>query len=472
MGISTSDRPENLQAGKGLALPGLVLGLLTGLLSYGIIEFWVDGNDENYLAITSLFFLVTASIAYLLLAEAGQFARASVAAIVIAAFLALPDYFMFSTLAIETGNYDSFPGMFWMMAGRGLSAYLLITLVKAGFENSTAVFSIPSYPQVFFHGLTIPLIAGGAKLFAGLALLLLFAWAYLLKQMDVDFFHKLFQEPWFILPFLGAIGGLSIALMRGQQSVLNALRFVLLLFCRILMVITALFTVTLLLVLATKGVGVVFDRPYPSMWMMALAIAGMLIFNGVYQNGEAGPPPIWLRIPTLITLIGFPVYALLAFYAFGLRIEEYGLTPTRIVGIAINGLVAGYSLVCLAGLITELNWRGQKWMPLVGPLNILMAGFWVVVLFLLATPILNPWAMSAQSQYNQIAQQKTAAEEFDFGYLRFKLGRHGDHALDKMLKLTDHPEADAIQSGISRARSAENYWSYKNQFDAPVTEPN
>ena len=69
------------------------------------------------------------------------------------------------------------------------------------------------------------------------------------------------------------------------------------------MIITAVFTVTLLIVFAVKGVGVVFDRPYPSAWMMGLALLGMLIFNGVYQNGEGGPPPLWLRIPTLITLV-------------------------------------------------------------------------------------------------------------------------------------------------------------------------
>ena len=78
--------------------------------------------------------------------------------------------------------------------------------------------------------------------FAGLALILLFAWAALLKQMDVRFFSELFDEPWFILPFLGAIGGLSISMIRGQRAVLGALRFVLLLFSRLAMPIMALFS--------------------------------------------------------------------------------------------------------------------------------------------------------------------------------------------------------------------------------------
>ncbi len=444
--------------GKGLALPGLIVGLLTGLAAYGVIEYWIDGRDDNALAITALFFIVTASAAYLLLAEAGALVKAIGGAIVIAALLVLPDYYMAGVSGNETNNLSEFPTVFWFLVSRGLAAYLLVTLIKAALESGMP----PAYPPVFFHGITIPLIAGGAKLFALLAVVFLFAWAKLLKELDVNFFHNLFQEPWFLLPFAGAIGGLSIALMRGLQSVLGALRYVLLLFSRILMVITALFTVTLLLVLALKGVPIVFDRPYPSAWMMGLALTGMLIFNGVYQNGEGGAPPLWLRLPTVITLIGFPIYTLIAFYALWLRIGEYGLTPPRITGLAITGLIAAYSVVCLAGLVTELNWRAKRWMPLVGSLNTVMAAFWVIVLVALATPMANPWAISAKSQYARVAGERVAIEEFDFGYMRFELGKYGDRLLEKMLSLENHPDAAAIRDGVKRARSAQNYWEYKN----------
>ncbi|MHA7873506.1 MAG: DUF4153 domain-containing protein, partial [Hyphococcus sp.] len=237
---------------------------------------------------------------------------------------------------------------------------------------------------------------------------------------------------------------------------------------RIAMPITALFTVTFLLVLVAKGTGPIFDKPYPSAIMISLALAGMLIFNGVYQNGEGHPPPLWLRIPTLIALIGFPIYAGLAFYAFWLRIEDYGLTPARIAGLAINGLVAAYSLVCIAGLVTELNWRAKRWMPLVGHLNTLMAALWIVVLTALATPFLNPWAISAHSQYARIAEGKVAAADFDYGYLRFELGPHGEKALDRLLALDGHPEAARIRDGVAAARAATSYWHYRNpETDAP-----
>ncbi|GJL95552.1 MAG: hypothetical protein DHS20C05_19570 [Hyphococcus sp.] len=460
---------DHKSIGKGLSLPGLIVGLLTGAALYAIVEYWIDDKDTAPMAFSVLFFVATLAASYLLLAETNKLFKALFGAVAIAAFFILPDYFMASLAGDETKNLTAFPPIFWFGISRGLSAYLLITLVKASIEKSAP----PPYHEVFFHGLTMPLIAAGAKIFAGLALVLLFVWARLLKEMDVNFFNKLFQEPWFILPFLGAIGGLSIAMMRGQQSVLSALRYILLLFCRIVMPITAVFTITFLMILMIKGTGAIFDKPYPGGIMIGLALAGMLIFNGVYQNGEGAPPPLWLRLATLITLIGFPVYTGLAFSAFTLRIEDYGLTPARIAGLAITGLVAAYSLVCFAGLVTELNWRAKRWMPMVAPLNTAMAAIWVLVLSALATPLFNPWAMSANSQYSLLAKQKIAAEDFDFGYLRFQLGEWGEDALDKLLGLTDHPEAGAISNGVARARDAKSQWEYANPdfYEALETLP-
>lgn len=463
----TSQSTEGRDTGKGLALIGLVVGLLTGLAAYGVIEFWIDDRDDAPLPISVLFFIVTAAAAYLLIAERNRIAKAAIAALAIAGFLFFPDYFLAAKMAAAPGNLSELPVIAWFVLGRGLAAYLLIVLAKAVLESGAP----PHYAEVFFHGLTMPLILAGSKLFAGLALVLLFVWARLLKELDVNFFNKLFQEPWFILPFLGAVGGISIATMRGQQAVLGALRFVLILLGRILILITALFTVTLLLVLITKGVEPVFDRAYPAIWMMMLALLGMLIFNGVYQNGEGEAPPLWLRIPTLITLIGFPVYAWLGFAALGIRIGEYGLTPPRVMGLAINGLTATYALVCLAGLISEINWRSKKWMAPVGPLNTAMAALWIVVLTTLATPLADPWRMSAKSQYKLLAEEKVSAEDFDFGYVRFELGADGEKVLDQLLAIDDHPEAEAILKGVSRARAAKSRWEYDNPDLAPKENP-
>ena len=455
--------PEDSRPGPGFALFGLVTGLATGAGVYAILQYWVDESTKQRLAPTALIAVAVFGAVLLLLAERGARLKAVLPAALVAALVAGPTYFLL-VAADPNANLSEFPLFFWFFIAAPLAGFLLTTLAKATILDGAP----PPYRSVFFHGLTLPLIAGGAKLFALLALVLIFAWAALLKAMNVDFFHKLFQEPWFMLPFLGGVGGLSIALMRGMESVLGALRFLLLLFCRIAMPITAVFSLTFIGVLAANGTDAIFSQPYPGAIMLGLAFAGMLIFNGVYQNGEGGPPALWLRLSTIVALATFPAYAGLAAYALWLRIGEYGLTPARIAGAAMNGLAALYSVVCLAGLLTELNWNGKRWMPLVAPFNTAMAALWIIVLLVLASPLVNPWALSAKSQELRLATGKVSADEFDFGYLRFKLGAYGEAALDRLEALHSHPEAAKIRAGVAKARAASNEWFYDFPDEAPV----
>jgi len=449
-------------SGRDLGLLSLVVGLATGGAVYLISDRWIDASTPTPLSVTVLQSIVLFAAGWLLLSERRDFLRPILPAGLIAAILAGPSWFMMSIIASRQFELAEFPVAFWFLLAGPLSYYLLLSLAKAVLESGFP----PKYSSHFFHGLTLPLVAGGAKLFAGLSLILLFAWAALFKQMDVKFFSELFEEPWFIYPFLGAIGGLSISMIRAQQAVLGALRFILLLFSRIAMPIMALFSVTFLIVFAVKGPGAILDADFffgrPAGVILFLAFAGMLVFNGVYQNGEGGPPPVWLRLSTIVAIGLFPAYTGLAAYGLVERIGEYGLTPMRIGGVAMTLLAFAYSLVLIAGLLTELNWRAKKWMPLVAPLNTLMSVLWIVVLLGLSSPYFNSWAISAKSQEQLLLSGKIDARKFDFGYLHFKLGKDGDAALARLEAADAHPQIDIIRAESARARAALSYWEYKN----------
>ena len=447
------------ETGIGLSMFGLIVGLATGIGVYALIEYWFDQDAAAPTSFVAVIFLISASAGTLLLASKNNMALSIAYALANAALLAIPSYFIFSK--VDLPNLDEFPMFFWLGIGLPLSAYILTVIARATLQEGAP----PPYSAIFYHGITLPLIAAGGKVFAGLALLLLVAWSFLLNELGVSLFRDLLNEAWFILPFLGAIGGLSIMMIRAQQSVLGALRFILLLFSRIAMPIMAVFSLTLLIVFAVNGVTPVFDRPYPSAWILGLSFAGMLIFNGVYQNGEAAPPPLWLRLSTIIANLSFPIYAGIAAYAFWLRVSDYGLTPPRIAGLLVTALAFAYSVIAVVGVISEINWRSKRWMPLVGPLNSMMAGLWVIALIVISTPLLNPWAISAKSQEQLLLDQKIAAKDFDFRYLRFRLGEHGLAALDRLALLTDHPELDEIKAGVADAQTAE-YYSAR-----PLTEP-
>ena len=114
--VAASIDSDSSDYGRGLALPGLIVGLLTGLAVYGIVEYWIDDGDEAPLPITVLFFVITAAVSYLLLAETNKLFRAAGGALVIAALLILPDYFLASKADSASTNLTAFPGHFLVHA--------------------------------------------------------------------------------------------------------------------------------------------------------------------------------------------------------------------------------------------------------------------------------------------------------------------------------------------------------------------
>ncbi len=61
----------------------------------------------------------------------------------------------------------------------------------------------------------------------------------------------------------------------------------------------------------------------------------------------------------------------------------------------------------------------------------------------------------------RLADERVKAADFDFGYLRFKLGPAGQRALDRLKALESHPEIDLIREQIALTESAKNYWEWR-----------
>ena len=100
------------------------------------------------------------------------------------------------------------------------------------------------------------------------------------------------------------------------------------------------------------------------------------------------------------------------------------------------------------------------------PLNTMMGALWAIILIGLATPIINPWAISAKSQERLLVEGRIKADDFDYGYLAFELGEAGQKALQRLEGLDEHPEAAAIKAGVDQARTASSYYEYRrNQAD-------
>ncbi len=445
---------------RGLSsLSGLIVGLGAGVAVCAIAIFWIGKSGERPLPLATLTAIVAGSAIYLVICERGAAVKSAAYATAIASALSV------ATFGVLTLGADphliAWPRLFWLGFGLPLAAFLMAALAKASIPNG-----LPAYSSVFLNGLTIPLVLIGAAFLTGLAAVFVYAAAWLLKSLNVDILHRVFQQAWFMLPFLGAAAGLFIAMVRNLESVLGALRFAILMCCRIAMPFAAIFSLTLLGILLIDGPAPLLATPSPATLALGAAFIGMLLFNGVYQTGQDQPPPAWLRLSALTTILTLPILAALAGSALWIRVEEFGLTPARIAGLMATALAALYSAILIIAAVAELR-GGKRWMPLLAPMNTMIAVVWSVALLAMAVP-LNPWALSARDQERRLAEERIDATRFDYGYLRFSLGRYGEAAFDHLGELSGHPQANLIQAGIARARAAPNRFVYDH---GPPSEP-
>jgi hypothetical protein len=224
----------------------------------------------------------------------------------------------------------------------------------------------------------------------------------------------------------------------------------------LLAVIALLFLVSL----PFTGLQPLWDTRHASATLLAMIGATILFFNGTYDDGTGSPPySPWIRHLVSAALIAIPVYAAIAFYALYLRIDQYGLTFGRFWGV----LAASGGMLCGLGYAVAVFFKRDKWMELVPRVNMGMA--WVVIVFavLVHTPLLDPLRLSAQNQFHRISDGTVGAREFDYGYLRFRLGLVGYATLEAIEHLEDHPQIDIIRERIAATRAAESYADVRPQ---------
>lgn len=112
-----------------------------------------------------------------------------------------------------------------------------------------------------------------------------------------------------------------------------------------LLPLAALIGILFLGALPFTGVARIWETGHTAMLMMSLAIVLLFFFNSVLsENPEHPPYPSWMHGLVIFGVFLLPLNSLLAAWALGLRIEQYGLTVDRLWAATIQLLIAGFTL--------------------------------------------------------------------------------------------------------------------------------
>lgn len=289
----------------------------------------------------------------------------------------------------------------------------------------------PRYEDLFRHAWDTVFIVLLGLLLNAVFWALLWLWGGLFKMLGIVALNKLFSTDGFICISSAMVFALGVHMGREKERVIGLLRGVVLALCRFLLPLSALIVIVFTFALPFTGLEPIWDTGYSTPIMLWLVAVNLFLLNGVFQDGTLGSGyPTWLVRVVDLCLVCLPVLVVLAGYSTWLRIEQYGLTPSRILAMVLVLVIFVHAVAALlAVFVSRSTWLGS--LRLSNPLIALMC---VVLLLAMHTPWFSPLKMSANNQVQRLLSGKTAVDNFDADTLRNRLGPQGKQAYDALLE--------------------------------------
>ena len=323
-----------------------------------------------------------------------------------------------------------------------------VTLV-AGFDP---VARRVAYPRLFEiawrNALAVPLAAA----LVGIFWTLLWAAAWLLLAIGIDWLWQLLADAATLTVGSAAIFAVSLAAVLRRASALVALRRAWLSLNTWFLPLALALGLVAVLGVAVMGTAELFATRKAAAILFWFASLAVLFLNAAWQDGSSAPdlpPPLARLIPW--AWLALPVLALLGCWALLLRVQQHGWTPDRIWGTLVGAMTVLYAF----GYAASLKSRG-RWMATVASTNVAAALLLAASLVALLSPLADPRKLSVLSQVARLESGAVAAGTFDFRLLEREGGRYGREALQRMVAGSTVAEvrtrASAVLAGTSAAR--------------------
>ena len=440
-------------------------GLVQGFVYFLAHEFWPDNPTAVAWTVASVFFVSVAAVIIHLSWTGRDIARLVGIASVIPAIFAILAFWVWRQIPVSDTPYQ------WddsraptLIAGAAVALYVLLPFLQIYQKSGRREYP---YTDLFQYGWNNFYILGIGALLTGVFWSIIFLWYELFKLIDVTFFEDVFTHAAFVSMSLTAVFGYGTALGRERERITSTLRGITLAIVRTLLPLLALVALLFLVSLPFTGLQPLWDTGHASAVLLSLIGLMILFVNGVYQDGTSEPPyDRRVRRGVEAALLAMPVYAGITIYALALRIGQYGLTPPRFYGVLFAIAAGLYSI----GYAVAVLVRRGSWMETMRRVNMGMAWFIVACVVVVHTPLLDPLSLSASNQFNRLSQQRADPVEFDYGFLRFRLGHVGYEKLAELEELSDHPQAAIIRERVAATRRAESYRELLTQPTVLLTD--
>jgi hypothetical protein len=284
-------------------------------------------------------------------------------------------------------------------------------------------------------------------LFVCALFLVLWLGAALFLLLKLHFLEQLLRESWFNIPVSAMAFASALHITDVRPDIIRGSRtLVLSLFSWLLLVLVVIVS-GFLASLPFTGLGMLWATRSATWILLGVAALKIVFVNAVFKGGPGSDPaPAVLRVCMRISCLMLPVLVILATYALALRIQQYGLSPRRI-------------LACTAVVVAYFYAIGYAWAALaptdtltkIAPVNVITAWVSVAVLVAVFTPLADPARLSVDSQVDRLLAGSVEPEKFDYNFLRYRSARYGLQALARLQGETSSANAATVRELSTQA---------------------
>jgi hypothetical protein len=268
--------------------------------------------------------------------------------------------------------------------------------------------------------------------------------AGLFDLIGVKVLSSLLREAWFTAPLTACAFAAAVHLTDVRPGLIRGVRAIGLTLLSWLLPLMAGLTLAFLVALVFTGVEPLWATRRAAALMLSAAAVLIVLVNAVYQDGDAlAERPAALRWSVRgAALLLIPLVAL-AGWANALRIQQYGLTPERVVALFVLAVAAVFAL----GYAWAAVARGP-WMRRLSAVNVAAAVAALAAILAAFSPLADPARLSVADQLRRLETGRTRADAFDFRFLRHGGGRFGRDALTRLSRSSDPAVAQRARRAL------------------------
>lgn len=289
----------------------------------------------------------------------------------------------------------------------------------------------PRYQDLFRHAWNNVFIVLLALALMGVFFWLLWLCGTLFEVVGISQIKALLEKPALLYVVLPVVFALGMRIGLQNEKVIGLLRGMLLSLCRFLLPLSAAIAVVFTCVLPFTGVQPIWATGQATAILLLLSAFNLFLVNGVFQDGEHGEAyPRGLRMLVNASLLCLPILVGLAAWASGLRIAQYGLTPSRIQAALLIGVMLVHALAAAWAVLP----RHSAWLHGLRRSNPWIALLTVLLIVAYQSPLLDPLGLSARNQVARLLDGRTPVAAFDANTLYLGWGEPGREAFEALSK--------------------------------------